>query len=403
MKREHGLAMVEQAFEKAVKLGELAPTAAKKYVGCISNFFNTLDKIKEEGTDKKSRDAYNPKFWTAKMVDKHYDWLYKRFDGNGEKPVSGGYIEATTHAFGKLQDLVRDHGVWKNQGVDKVRVGYKGSIEERKGRLYENYERGALQSNDEKTSMKATDIEYRKLLNTIDKVIPKTDRNYETIKNAIISQGITGGRITAEINLKAGDIDLEKMTKFYDKDKNNFSRTVPMQVQQKQFYYQLTKDKADGSPLFPLFDKDGKQMSKEDASKYMQNTYKKIAEAAGLIERDENGKVTSRYTSHSTRRVFAQRLYDSTSYMKKEAIWGKIQEYVNMQGSNKEGILRRIHNEKVRLNYSRLKTGKPMKDFTWEQCRRLYCMLQMGHSRTDTLCQSYIIPDEPFYKTRRRH
>lgn len=402
MKREHALVMVKQAFDKGAEIGNIDSDTAKTYFSRIQNFFNTLDKIKEEGKDKKSRDAYNPKFWKSEWVDKHFNWLYDRFDGNGEKPVSGGYIENTTHAFGKLQELVRDRGVWKNAGVEKIRVGFKGSIESKTGRLYENYCRGAIQSNDEKTSMKATDKEYKKIVDAIDTVILKNDRNYQTIKNAIISQGFTGGRITAEINLKAGDIDLEKMTKFYDKDKNHFSRRVPLEVHQKLFYAKLTLDKAEGSPLFPLYDKDGKQMSKEDASKYMQNTYKKISEKAGLIERDEKGKVTSRYTSHSTRRVFAQRLYDSTKYMKKEAIWDKIQEYVNLQGSNKEGILRRIHNEKVRLNYYRLKNNLPMKDFTWEQMRRLYCMLQLGHSRTDTLCQSYIIPDKPFYKNKKK-
>lgn len=402
MKREHALEMVKQAYDKGVKLGDIDTDTAKTYFSRIQNFFNTLDKIKEEGKDKKSRDAYNPKFWKSEWVDKHFNWLYDRFDGNGEKPVSGGYIENTTHAFGKLQKLVKDYGVWKGSGIDKVRVGLVGSIKSETGRLYQNYLRGAAESNDEKTSMKATDKEFRQMVNTIDKVISKNDRNYETIKNVIISQGFTGGRITAEINLKAGDIDLEKLSKFYDKDKNNFSRTVPLQVQQKQFYFQLTKNKTDGSPLFPLFDKDGKQMSKEDASKFMQNTYKKIAEKAELVKRDEKGKVTSRYTSHSSRRVFAQRLYNSTRFMKKEKIWEEIQKYVNMQGSNKEGIKRRIHNEKVRLNYYRLKNDLPMKDFTWEQCRRLYCMLQLGHSRTDTLCQSYIIPDPPHYKNKKK-
>lgn len=397
MKKDHALAMVEQAFQQGVKIGDISENTAKRYFGQIKTFFNTtLDEIKEQATDKKSRDAYNPKFWKAEWVEKHIDGLLDRFHGRSDKkPVSGSHVENCIHAFGKLQEIVKEHAVWKKNGIDKVRIGLKGSVEEGTGYLYKIYKEEATMHHDERTSMKATDQEYRMIINTIDKVIPKTNPNYETVKNIILAQRHTGGRITAEINLKAGNIDLENMTKHYEKDKNNFSRRVPMDMSQKLFYANLTRGKAEGSPLFPLFDKKGKQMSKEAASKYMQETYKKIAEKAGLVERDEKGKVTRRYTSHSTRRCFAQKLYDSTKFTSKKDLWKKIRNYVNLQGSNKEKIDQRIENERRRLNYYRLKKGLPMKPFTWDQMRKLYVMLHLGHSRTDTVGRCYVKLDPP--------
>ncbi|WP_310877820.1 tyrosine-type recombinase/integrase [Priestia megaterium] len=399
MKRENGIKMIQQAFQQGVKMKDISEETAKKYTRCIGNFFNTLDEIRELGFDKKSRDAYNPKFWKGGWVDKHFNKMYERFHGNGKKPVSGSYIESTAHAFGKLQQLVNEHDVWKNAGVVKVRVGLKGSIESESGRLYQNYLHGASASADESTSIKASDKEYNKILQGIEKVIPKSNPNYQTIKNVIISQRHTGGRITVETNLKVGDINLTNMTKYYNKDKNDFSRRVPLSNNQKLFYRNLTQGKAKGSPLFPLFDTNNKQMDKETASKYMQNIYKKVAESSGLIEKNENGKVISRYTSHSTRRVYAQGLYDSTRFTSSKKLDYEIKKYINNQGSNKEGIIERIQKEKVRLNYYRIQKGLPMKDFTWNQKRKLLVMLHLGHSRTDICRKSYIVEDLFLCKT----
>ncbi|MGG0476084.1 tyrosine-type recombinase/integrase [Priestia aryabhattai] len=398
MKREIGLKMVAQAFEKGVQKGLISEASAKKYTGCIQNFFNHLDKVKEEASDKKSRDAYNPKFWNSKWVDAHFKDMYDRFHGNGKKPLSGSYIESTTHAFGKLQELVNQEGVWKNAGVKKVRVGLKGSIQSETGRLYQNYLEGAMSSQDEKTSMKGTDRDFKQFLVGLEKVVTKDNPNHQTVQNLVKAQYHTGGRVTAEVNLKAGDINLTAMTKKYDKDKNNFTRRVPLHNEQKLFYQNLIKGKTEGSPLFPLLDKAGKPMGKHAASKYVQEIYKKAAEAAGLVKRDENGKITSRYTSHTTRRIYAQSLYNSTRYMSTKQIDAEIKKYVDAQGANKEGIQKRLQREKKRLNYYRLKNNLRAKDLTWNQKRKLLVMLHLGHSRTDTCTKSYIVEDAPFWK-----
>lgn len=398
MKREIGLKMVAQAFEKGVQKGLISQASAKKYNGCIQNFFNHLDKVKEEAADKKSRDAYNPKFWNSKWVDDHFKHMYGRFHGNGEKPLSGTYIESSTHAFAKLQQLVNQEGVWNKSGIKKVRVGLKGSIESQTGRLYQNYIEGAMASKDERTSMKGSDRDFKQFTQGLEKVISKDNPNYQTLQNLIQAQYHTGGRVTAEVNLKAGDINLTTMTKRYDKDKNNFTRRVPLHNNQKPFYQKLIQGKTEGSPLFPLQDKAGKPMGKHAASKYVQEIYKKAAEAAGLVKRNENEKITSRYTSHTTRRIYAQNLYNSTRYMSTKKIDEEIKKYVNLQGANKEGIQKRLQREKKRLNYYRIKNNLGMKELTWNQKRKLLVMLHLGHSRTDTCTKSYIKEDAPFWK-----
>lgn len=373
MKKEIGLEMVHQAFEKGVEIGNIDSDTADKYFGCVQNFINNhLPEIQASG-DKKAREAFNPKFWKGAWVDGWFDKLADRYDGSD---VSASYVLGSAHAFGKLQELVNDHGVWKGAGVEKVRVGLKGSIESEEGRLHTLYCRGIGMSQDEVTSIKAKQSDYDKLMDHLDKVIKPTHRNYDSVRNVLTAQRHTGGRITAEVNLKAGDI--QGGWKRYDKDKNTFSRNVPIQSEDaKKFYDGLTTGKSAGSPMFPILGKDGKQMEKRDAGKYVQDLVRKVSAVAGLREDDK------RYTTHSTRRLYAQDLYGSTRYTSKEELKKKIAEYVNKQGSNREGIIERIKKEKIRLNYYRIKKRLPQKGFTWEQMRRLYVSLHLGHSRID--------------------
>ncbi|MEH7119509.1 hypothetical protein V7128_19140 [Neobacillus vireti] len=132
-------------------------------------------------------------------------------------------------------------------------------------------------------------------------------------------------------------------------------------------------------------------MNKREASKYVQNIIRSVSTISGLRENNK------RYTSHSTRRLFAQKLYDSTRYVSKKNLQKMIGEYINKQGSNKEGIINRIASEKNRLNYYRIKQGKEKVDFTWEQLRRLYVSLHLGHSRIDHI-KRYINYDVPTKK-----
>jgi len=250
-------------------------------------------------------------------------------------------------------------------------------------------------SRGEVTSIKPKGGEFEKILDKIKDVIPEDHRNYQSVVNVLKSQRDTGGRITAECNLRAGDIDLEKKTKKYDKDKNDFNRRTPLKESSTAFYKQLVEGKAEGAPLFPIINSKGKQLNKQLAGKYVQEVLKKAADAAGVNTVDSNGKLT-RYTSHSNRRGYAQQEYNATRYKSRRQLEGMIGDYINLQGSNKEGILKRIENEKLRLNYYNIKNNKPVKDLSWEQLRRLHVALQMGHSRIDHI-KRYVDTDAPIW------
>ena len=381
MKQAKAEKMVDQIFEHGVRIGNIDEDTAKKYGGCVKNFMNNFipELIEQTGNDK----LFNPNFWKGSHVDQWFDQLIDRAKSG---VMTNGYVVGSAHAFGKLQELVNHEGAHRK--IEKVRVGLKGSIESGQGRLHQLHKEGISSGNDQPTSMKPKGDELEKIIDKIPDSPNKT-----TIVNVLRAQYHTGGRITAEVGLKVGDIDFDRSTKFYDKDKQEFSRRTFISEQQKDFYKSLTAGKPAGSPVFVIRDQSGKQMDKESAVKHVQNVVREASQKAGLTICN-NGKVVSRYTTHSSRRGYAQSFYDRTRHWSTEKLKKETAKYLNAQGSNKEKIIERIQNEKERLNWYRLKNGLPMKDFSWEQRRRLLVALHLGHSRIDHI-KRYIEPDPP--------
>lgn len=380
------------------KLGD----SSKTYFSSIRTYINT--KITEKVEESKDEKYYNPKFWKGGWFDEYLSEMVDRYHAD---ELSASYIERTVHAAHKVNEILKEDK-FMGKGLEKIRFGLKGSVEDGVGQLNMLHDEGVIDSKDNVTSIKPKGGEFEKIKDAI----PKSNRNYETIINLLESQLKTGGRIKAELSLKVGDIDYEKNLKKYIKDKNKFNRNTPINSKDIEFFKNLEKDKDGenkkvGSPLFPIFDKKGKQMSVEDASKYVQEVLHRAAEASGInqvgtiYKKTRDGdiravEVTMRFTTHSLRRQYGQREYDMTRYWSRERIDKETAEYLNNQGSNKEKIIKRIEKEKERLNYYNIKHGKPRADLSWENARRLLVSLKLGHSRIDIVSR-YVEVDKPIH------
>lgn len=383
----------ERGFSDATKL---------KYASEVKNFVNNgIPEIIENGivveTEpgkfirkyKGDKRLYEPKHWKGEMVDYWFDKMVERYE-KGE--ISADYIINSAHAFGKLQTYVKQYNVLGNE-LKHLRVGLKGSVDSEQGRLYELHCKGIVKSCEDTTSIKIGSAQADKVLNDIISNLPKNNRNYEAIKNVLISQYDTGGRISAEVGLKVKHIDLEKLQKHYEKDKNNFNHRTPLTEASRSFYEKHIEGKNPDSNVYEFVDSQGRRMSNKRAVKEVQNAIKLASEKAGYTKYSKEGKLIERVTSHSLRRAYAQKLYDSTKNQTMAQIQAQISAYVNNQGSNKEGIVKRIENERYRLNYYRRKNGLPTRDFTHEELRRLLVSLHLGHSRIDIVAARYITTD----------
>ena len=398
MKKGHLLKMIKDGFNKMVKEKKMSEDSAKSHFKNVRIYVNT--KLSEKVAALGSEKYYSPNYWKGNWADEWVDDMVERYEND---QLVATTIENRVHSLHKLADLVKEENFFGNK-VEKIRVGLKGSVKEGRGHLFTLHQEGVVDDKGHVTSMKPKGDELERIIAEI----PKTNRNYESIVCALTSQAHTGGRIKAELSLRVGAIDYTIQTKKYIKDKNKFTRNVPIANEHMDYYKALEWGKNQGAPLYPIFDKNGKEMSPSDASRYVQEVLNRAVEKAGvnyedtIIKTDKNGKerevaVTMRYTSHSTRRGFAQKQYDKTRYWTKDKIKEAIGDYVNLQGSNKEKILKRMENERKRINYHRIKKGQPEKEFSWEQLRRMYVSLQLGHSRIDIVAR-YVDLDKPIHE-----
>lgn len=420
MKKQFALDSIEEAFNKAAKKGLISPNTAKTYYGRIENFIN--NQIQEEINKKGDKRLYNPGHWKGWMVG---NWIKELAERYHQDDISATYIENTVHAFSKLKEIAKE-GYLMNGKVKEVRIGEKGSAKDGTGHLGFLHAVGVIDSKEHVTSMKPKEGDFEKIIKGFENKIEELENqkdihglskkeeiilhNQKTIVNVMKSQNDTGGRIDAELGLLVRDVKKEEYSsKTYTNDKNHFTHTKEIEEDSKEFYKEITDGKKDNTLIFTLKRPDGTDMSLTEAVLYTNNKVRDVARETGvnyittITKTDENGnkkevEVEMRYTTHSNRRDFAGREYRKTSQWSKETIKEKIANYLNLQGSNKEKILDRIDKERTRINYHRISAGKPERDFTWEEYRRLYVALLLAHSRIDVVTRYVDVQKQPTNK-----
>ena len=336
------------------------------YKKTCRTMFNDLRDIYGENDKRLLPSHMNGKLW-----DDYFERLAVRYE---EGTLTADTIEKRVHALEAFRTFFNNTNV---AGDKTVRIGNKQE------RLDHLKERGVLSSQDEVTAMKPS-------VAAVNAVHSNINTNTEAGQMSLVANQLqveTGSRIKALMKLQVQDVDFEKCTLRFPKDKNNFTRTVPLTQTAASLLKPLCEGKKDGAPIFALKDRNGHDMSLEKLVKTVQRYTNDAAKESGV------NRENRRYTTHSNRKRYAQNLYGQTRMMTTQQLKTAIRNYVNMQGSNKEGIVERINRELDRINRYRLMNKQPKKGFTREQLRRMLVSLHLGHSRLDVLSR-YVVFDK---------
>ncbi|MFB5194273.1 tyrosine-type recombinase/integrase [Neobacillus sp. KR4-4] len=370
---ELALEKVELVFQVAelkeigIKKKKLRKETYISYKKSMATMLTDISKM--EGPNYK---RLSPTHMNGKMWDKYFEHLIDRYDKGS---LSAGQIQRRIHALELFRKTVNDTDLF---GIDiTIRVGNK---EERLDYLKE---RGVLRSQDEVTAIKPT----KRDIDAVQAHFNTSTRNGKISLVINQLQEECGGRIKSIFKLLVNDIDFEKKKITFRNDKNNFTRTIPMTVAAEKLLRDACDGKKPGSPVFALQHSNGNDMNLENAVETVQRYTKNAAKKAG-VSREER-----RFTTHSNRKYYAQKLYDSIRFMSTYQIRKMIGEYVRAQGSNEEIIIERMRKELDRINYYRKKHNLPKRGLTHEQYRKMCVSLHLGHSRISVL-SSYIVVDK---------
>lgn len=353
--------------EIGIKKKKLRKSTYKSYKDSVVTMLNDISKM--EGSNYK---RLCPTYMNGKMWDKYFDHLVERYE---EGTLSAGQIQRRIHALELFRKTINETDLFGKETT--IRIGNK---EERLDYLKF---RGVLRSQDEITAIKPTKSD----ITAVQLHFNKSTRNGQISLIINQFQEECGGRIKSIFKLLVEDIDFEKKKVTFRNDKNNFTRTVPMTVGAEKILREACFGKKPGSPVFTLQHKNGNDMNLENAVKTVQNYTNKAAKKAGI------SFYKRRFTTHSNRKYYAQKLYDSTRFTSTNQIRKMIGQYVKAQGSNEEIIIERMKKELDRINYYRKTHNLPKRGFTHEQYRKMYVSLHLGHSRISVL-NHYIVPNK---------
>ncbi|WP_421385553.1 tyrosine-type recombinase/integrase (plasmid) [Bacillus salacetis] len=360
------------AFREAKKAGitvnkeNMRESAYESYQKSMITMLNDLAGI--QGVDSK---RLLPKYMNGKSWDEYFEHLSNRYESGS---LSAGQIQRRVHALEAFRHFVNETNVCGNT---KIRVGNK---EERLNYLKF---RGVVRSKDEITAIKPSNEEVAEVHSNIN-TRTESGRLAQTINKL---QFYTGARIKSVFKLEVRDIDFDKGTISFRNDKNNFSRTIPLNKEAKDLLEDACNGKKPGAFLFTIKGRDGNDKKIEDAVKVIQSYTTEAAKSSGV------NRENRRFSTHSNRKGYAQNFYSSTRYMSSKQIKKLIGEFVKNQGSNREQIVARMKTELDRINTYRKKRNLKKKGFSHEQLRRLLVSLHLGHSRCDIVL-SYIKPDK---------
>lgn len=369
------LEMARADVEKAFRVGKQEGVTIKMgHFNSYDDYAKTMrtvlnDIAKFEGENSKN---LLPRHMNGKLFDAYFEQLIGEYQRG---KLSAGTLQKRVDAVEGFRTMVRETNVC-GKGVT-IRTG---NVEERREFLKDQ---GVIRSRSEITAMKPTTEQSAAVhlhINT------KTANGRVTL-TVNEFQDVTGARIKSVFKLKTNHIDFDKGTITFVKDKGKFTRTVPMTDEARTILEPLCRGKKAGALVFTMQGKDGKDLSIERCVKTVQTYTNNAAKKSGV------NRENRRFTTHSNRKRYAQKLYDGTRTMSTSQIKKKIGEYVRLQGSNKDQIVQRMKNELERINNYRKIQGNSKRDYSHEQLRRMLVSLHLGHSRLDVVL-AYIRPDQ---------
>jgi integrase len=203
----------------------------------------------------------------------------------------------------------------------------------------------------------------------------------------------TGGRISAILRLRAGDINIGDNKITFIDDKGGLTRTVEIDKETSLFLHQLKQGKNENQRLFTPKRSDGtfksvKETRKEvssiisDAGSHLART-----EQVRIKDRDGNVKwvdVERNFTTHSFRKGFA--VERTQEYLDKFTTKKELDDYVAARIAENPKLKEKLNTVRDKINESR--TGKS-RDLKISEYAIFFTSVDLGHFRNTVITAFY--------------
>lgn len=203
---------------------------------------------------------------------------------------------------------------------------------------------------------------------------------------------LTGSRVTAALNLKAGNINVEGETITFVRDKGGLTHLNWVDKETAEYLSELKKGLKDHQNLFLYQRKDDTKLSVEEMRKKIERIVNKAAEEFKTVDkvriRDEKGnfktvEVEKKFTVHSFRKGFCvNRTYD---YLQKFSSQKVMDDYVSRRIAEDPQLRAKLRGLEERINKNR---NTPRK-INRQEYAIFFTSVDVAHFRNDVLTQYY--------------
>lgn len=306
----------------------------------------------------------------------------KKYHQNGDTKQSSN-INSILSAVKSFNFGIKETNVFKND--KKFSLGDTDAI--RKELKDVNIRRRARHSN----TLRANPAQCEKVIENIKEQGRKT-RTREIAYHIAKICYLTGARVTAALNLKARDIDVEGNKITFFKDKGGLTRTVEIDKDTSDYLRTLKKGRKDDQNIFLYQRKDGTKKSVEEVRKAVSDIVKSAGAEFSRVDReqirDEKGNikyidVKKDFKTHSFRKGFCVKR--THEYLKKFENPEEMKKYIEKRVAEEPKLQGKIKNLYERINKSLLDPrGIKPSEFAI-----FFTSVDVGHFRNDVMTSYY--------------
>ncbi|WP_186322762.1 hypothetical protein [Bacillus thuringiensis] len=315
------------------------------------------------------------------IVDKRVDGF---FDGNLSESWNVKTMLSAVKAF--------------NLGVEKTNIfkSNKFQIADVDAIKKELREQNVYRYSKSSTTLRATPSECDFVLEQIKSqgyMTQTREMAYHTSKIA----RLTGGRISAILDLKACDIAIADNKIHFIGDKGGLSRSVDIDNDTAKYLLSLKKGKEPHHDIFTAKKKNGKFKKKDVMRREIERVVKdagaSLSRMENVIVKDREGnkkvvQIEKNFTFHAFRKGYA--LERIQYYIKKHPTMSSMKKYIRERIKENPQIKVKLDTARERINKDRNEARK----LTLEEYAVFFCSVDLGHFRNSIIKDFYADLDE---------
>lgn len=312
-----------------------------------------------------------------------------------------------------VQDKVDDYHINENMHQASNLKGYAAAIKAfnlgvQETNIFKNDKKFIIADADEiRDSLKEQNVFRRSSASPVLRATPKEclevlenikskGYNTDTRKIAYLAGKIsleTGGRISAILRLRVGDINVTDNKITFVDDKGGKTRTVEVDKEAALFLSALQAGKKENQRLFTPKRTDGTFKSvketRKEVSSIISDAGKHLTRVEQINIKDADGNrklvdVERNFTTHSFRKGFA--MERTQEYIEKFSTKKELDDYVAARIAEDPKLKEKLNMVRDRINDSR--TGKP-RDLKIYEYAIFFCSVDLGHYRNDVITAFY--------------